>query len=192
LCVSDVTVQNSVASSASQLARDVANARIGSSAEPPFRSPTKYRPTTTSRMPTMARALGSSCRISAPPAIVSSGMNPMIGWTAETSPRLSAAERHSIPPISFGMTIASARQKVGVAFGQGPASSVATARRTPPTARNATVDTTTPASPTARLSRRLVPAEAAAASNARTIHMDGKGTGATDAKEPAPHRRSWD
>src|SRR5204862_7929436 len=35
LCVNDVTVQKSVASSAIQLAREVANARIGSSDEPP-------------------------------------------------------------------------------------------------------------------------------------------------------------
>ena len=45
------------------------------------------------------------------------------------------------------------------------------ARSTPPTARNATVDTTTPASLTARLSRRLVAADAVAASSARTIHI---------------------
>src|SRR5215218_2130465 len=104
--------------------------------------------------------------------MVSSGMNPMIGCTIDTSPRLSAAERQSMPPTSLGMTIANARQKVGVGVGKGPASIDATASSTPPTVRNATVDTTTPASPTARLSRRLVPAEATAAISARTIHMD--------------------
>src|SRR6187399_2929377 len=92
-------------------------------------------------MPTIASALGCSLKKSAPPTMVSSGMNPMIGCTADTSPRLSAAERQSMPPTSFGITTANARQKVGVVAGHGPASVVAIASSTPPTARNATVVT---------------------------------------------------
>src|SRR5689334_8028677 len=46
------------------------------------------------------------------------------------------------------------------------------ARNTPATMRNATVEMTTPARLTARLSSRLVPADAEAARRARTIHIE--------------------
>src|SRR5829696_7016775 len=106
-------------------------------------------------------------------------MKPMIGCTADTSPSRSAAERQSMPPISFGMTTASARQNVGVVAGHGPDSIDAVTSSTPPTARNDTVERTMPPSPTARLSRRLVPAEATAAISARTIHIDERAAGAS-------------
>jgi len=188
LCVSEVTVQNNAASSPYQLARCVAKARRGSHAEPPRRRPTKYSPNTMSKTPTTAIGLGSSCRKNAPPIIVNNGMNPMIGCTTETSPRLNASERQSIPPISFGMTTATARQYVGVSACHASARRHDSRRITPATTRNATVETTTPATLTARLSRRLVAAEAQAARRARTIHIEHqrKRGGGREGTSPPP------